>query len=56
MNTNYDWAVDRIFDKHPYLIKRREGVIAEIGSRDALDAIRLAKRLGGKVYVFELDQ
>ena len=54
MNTNYDWAIDRIFIKHPNLIKRG-AVIAEIGSRDALDGIGLAKRLDGKVYVFEPD-
>jgi FkbM family methyltransferase len=54
MNTNYDWAIDRILTKHPNLVKRG-AVIAEIGSRDALDAIGLAEKLGGTVYVFEPD-
>ena len=31
----------------------KRGVIAEVGSRDALDRIGLAKRLDEKTYVFE---
>ena len=51
---NYEWAINLLLNKYPSLIKTG-GVIAEIGSRDALDAIGLAKRLDGKVYVFEPD-
>lgn len=51
---NYKWAIDLLLNKYPSLIKTGE-VIAEIGSRDALDAIGLSKRLDGMVYVFEPD-
>jgi len=48
--SNYDWALPKIAR-----ICKNIGSIAEIGSRDALDAISLARRFDASVCVFEPD-
>lgn len=57
MNTkfksNYEWAIPHI----DLLLteKNKINVIAEIGSRDALDGIFLSKKYNSKTYIFEPD-
>jgi FkbM family methyltransferase len=51
LNSNYDWALPIIYD-----LNLKINRIAEIGSRDGLDAIFMAELFGAQVDVFEPDQ
>ena len=50
--SNYSWALDHILKLN---LEKHIKVVAEVGSRDAMDAIYLQKRLSCDVFVFEPD-
>jgi FkbM family methyltransferase len=50
--SNYSWALDHIFELD---LETEIKVVAEIGSRDAIDAIYLQETLSCDVHVFEAD-
>lgn len=51
---NYDWALPYV-DEYLNRNDKKIELIAEIGSRDALDGIALAERYKTKVFIFEPD-
>lgn len=51
---NYDWALPTV-DQYMQSHNKKIELIAEIGSRDSLDGISLARRYQANVIVFEPD-
>jgi hypothetical protein len=51
-SSNYSWALDHIFKLN---LEKHIKVVAEVGSRDAIDAIYLQEALTCDVYLFEAD-